>query len=650
MPLVDDDDMPGPDSSSASLERRLPLMISALLAVTIAAFGIIAFSEVRQTSLAAATGQLRTVIAQAAENSTRGVVTRLEVLNRLATDRSIARAIAEWDSEAADSIARTLLRSRIVPTDTITLVAQLLSGEPSTRRVMYGSEPTPTELAALDSTIADARRRDSTAISPFFESRGGIHYWMAAPVRQGSKLLGFFAEHRQVRTNSSVEKQLKALTGQDFSVYFTSGTGELWTTAAGTPMKPRFDVSAQPDSFRVQSTDGEWLMGVKTTIRTTPWIIIFTTTQSAVNQRSVMFLRFMLVIAAILLSIGVLGARWVSRKVTRPLLSLTLAAQDIARGDYGRRQRVHSNDEIGQLARAFNLMAERIGQSREQLQGRILESEALTRELQQRNSELQVAQHVATEARLASDRARADAQRASTAKSEFLAMMSHELRTPLSAIAGYAEILQLGIRGELNAAQRADIARIQSNQVHLLRIINDILDLTQVESGQMAIASQPVVTRDVLADVEPIVLPLIADRAIEYRVEPEGLDAVAMAERERLTQVLVNLVANAVRFTEAGGVITVAVDASDDAVSIRVSDTGIGIPPDKQEQVFQPFVQADSGPSRRAQGTGLGLAISRRLVEAMGGALTLTSEVGVGSTFTVTLVNAMSPAKSDAVI
>lgn len=649
MPLADDDEeVAALESSSGSLERRLPLMISGLLAVTIAAFGIIAFSEVRQTSIAAATGQLRTVIAQAAENSTRGVVTRLEVLNRLAADRTIAKALSESDSESADSVARALLRSRIIPTDTLTLVAQLLVDNSSNRRVLYGDEPSPTEAAALDSTMANARLRDSTAISPFFESRAGIHYWIAAPVRQGASTIGYFAEHRRVRANGSVEKQLKALTGQDFSVYFTSGTGELWTTASGVPMKPRFDVRAQTDSFRVQSTDGEWLMGVKTTIRSTPWIIIFTTTQSAVNQRSVMFLRFMLLIAAVLLAIGVVGARWVSRKVTRPLLSLTLAAKDIAQGDYGRRQRVRSNDEIGQLSRAFNRMAERIGRSHEQLQSRILESEALTREVQQRNSELQVAQHLATEARLVSDRARADAQRANAAKSEFLAMMSHELRTPLSAIAGYAEILQLGIRGELNAAQRADIARIQSNQVHLLRIINDILDLTQVESGQMAIAMRPVAARDVLDDVEPIVLPLIADRAIEYRVETDCLDAVAMAERERLTQVLVNLVANAVRFTESGGVITVAVDASDDAVCIHVSDSGIGIPPDKQEQVFQPFVQADSGPSRRAQGTGLGLAISRRLVEAMGGTLTLTSELGLGSTFTVTLSNAMTSAKSDA--
>ncbi|MEO7360516.1 MAG: ATP-binding protein [Gemmatimonadaceae bacterium] len=216
-------------------------------------------------------------------------------------------------------------------------------------------------------------------------------------------------------------------------------------------------------------------------------------------------------------------------------------------------------------------------------------------------------------------------------------MMSHKLRTPLSAISGYAEILQMGMRGELNDAQRLDLSRIQANQVHLLRIINDILDLAQVESGQLVVSTEPVALRDVTTDLDPIILPLIAAKNIQYSVHDELLPLTVVAERDRLTQVLVNLVANATRFTKNGGVISLHASCANGRVQVHVTDTGVGIPLDKQEAIFQPFVQVENGPSRRAQGTGLGLAISRRIVAAMGGTLTVSSQPGVGSTFTMEL-------------
>ena len=194
-----------------------------------------------------------------------------------------------------------------------------------------------------------------------------------------------------------------------------------------------------------------------------------------------------------------------------------------------------------------------------------------------------------------------DLHEASRAKSEVWAMMSHELRTPLSAIAGYAEILRLGMRGQLDDAQQADLARIQANQVHLLRSINDILDLAQVESGKMQIGMRPLELRGVVSDFEPIVLALFAERNIRYSAHDRVLPLVVHAERDRLTQVLVNLVANAVRFTENGGNISLDATHRDGVIELHVSDHGIAISPEKLDAIFQPFVQADSGPSRRAR-------------------------------------------------
>jgi signal transduction histidine kinase len=225
--------------------------------------------------------------------------------------------------------------------------------------------------------------------------------------------------------------------------------------------------------------------------------------------------------------------------------------------------------------------------------------------------------------------------------------MSHELRTPLSAIGGYTEILQLGLRGPMNEAQLADLERIRSNQGHLLTIINDMLDLSQIESGQLSVHCESVVLDDVLAQVEPIVAPHIGKKRLAYVVDDSVRDIKVYADRERLRQVLVNIVTNAARYSESGGAINVHAERRNGRVLLHVSDTGIGIPEEKLEAIFEPFVQVDSGPTRRSGGTGLGLPISRRLVEAMEGSLHVVSQIGVGSTFTLELKPADGVQKPD---
>ncbi|HEX2778563.1 MAG TPA: ATP-binding protein [Gemmatimonadaceae bacterium] len=233
--------------------------------------------------------------------------------------------------------------------------------------------------------------------------------------------------------------------------------------------------------------------------------------------------------------------------------------------------------------------------------------------------------------------ARREAEAASRAKSDFLAVMSHELRTPLNAIGGYAQLLAMGLRGPVSDAQAADLERIERSQRHLLSLINDILNLARIEAGEVAYEIAPVDVGEALADIQPLVAPLVEAKGQSLRVEPPARPTLVRADADKMQQIILNLLSNAIKFTESGGEIAITCEPSDSQVSIVVSDTGEGIPEDRQEEVFAPFVQLDSSLTRRRDGTGLGLAISRDLALGMDGSLTVESTPGVGSSFRLVL-------------
>jgi signal transduction histidine kinase len=265
-------------------------------------------------------------------------------------------------------------------------------------------------------------------------------------------------------------------------------------------------------------------------------------------------------------------------------------------------------------------------------------SEALDRtRLLAENSRLYESERAA---RKVAEVAQREAENANRAKSEFLANMSHELRTPLNAIAGYVELLDMEIRGPITPAQREDLSRIKVSQRLLLRLVNDVLNFAKLESGHVAISVRSIKVLDALTAIEPLVLPQLMSKGLHYDTEICSDELRAVADPEKLEQVLLNLLSNAIKFTPAGGKIRLFCESSEKTVSIHVSDTGRGIPVEKQGRIFEPFVRIDEGFSRITEGTGLGLAISRDLARAMGGDLSVKSEPGEGATFTITLVRA----------
>jgi signal transduction histidine kinase len=236
-------------------------------------------------------------------------------------------------------------------------------------------------------------------------------------------------------------------------------------------------------------------------------------------------------------------------------------------------------------------------------------------------------------------RARTAAESASQAKSAFLATMSHELRTPLNAIGGYTDLMQMRIPGPLTAQQEQYLVRVQRAQRHLLGLINDVLNYAKLDAGHVHFVTEPVRPHEVVADAHAMIALQAEEQGLDFSIRG-GPDTTALCDGEKLRQIMLNLYSNALKFTPRGGSVETYWSIAGDMVEIHVSDTGVGIPPERQQQIFEAFLQVDADLTRQQQGTGLGLSISLELARGMGGDLRVRSVPGTGSTFTVAVPRA----------
>jgi signal transduction histidine kinase len=235
------------------------------------------------------------------------------------------------------------------------------------------------------------------------------------------------------------------------------------------------------------------------------------------------------------------------------------------------------------------------------------------------------------------NRARDAAEQIGRAKVQFLARMGHELRTPLQSIAGYLDLLRVDKSNPLTPSQSRSVDRMRASEEILVHVIDDLLTFSQLESGHVAYHLGPSAANDALRAAEAVVRPLAVDRGVRLEMEPVADDVIVNGDADKLKQVLVNLTANAVKYTQRGGLVTLGCRAESDVVYFDVVDTGPGIPPDKLAGIFEPYVRLGTPMLDSFGGSGLGLAISREFAAGMNGELLARSEVGRGSLFTLRL-------------
>jgi hypothetical protein len=221
-------------------------------------------------------------------------------------------------------------------------------------------------------------------------------------------------------------------------------------------------------------------------------------------------------------------------------------------------------------------------------------------------------------------------------KSAFLASMSHELRTPLNSIIGFTGILIQEMAGPLNSEQKKQLTMVQKSSKHLLSLINDVLDISKIEAGQLELAEEPCSIEQAVGNALSAISPLAVQKGLAIIRDIPEAERLITGDQRRMEQVVLNLLQNAVKFTESGE-IRVRLRHAGDRYILQVEDTGIGIEPEDQLKLFRPFQQLDTGTARRYEGTGLGLSISKRIIQLAGGSIAVESTPGKGSTFTVTI-------------
>ena len=594
-----------------SLERKLPLMMTAVLLIVLVAGVLVLDRDVSRANEVVAANKVKETTDQIARLIESNGPNFANLVRPLARDNAILRVLRSpsptWRELRAAQRVLAGLQTRALPADS-GILSELRS---ASGRVLVQSGDTATHRDR-PAVAAVSTSADSVSIGAFYSSGGRVYYWSTAPIMDRGRRIGVFAQRRRLNSQPETERVISNLSGQTHIILLHNNDGSLWTTLGGrvvsAPQDPDsthgFPTFSHPDVVA-----GDRVVMYSAAATGTPWAVALEYPVSKLRSGPSQIVTRFKLISAIFLILGAIALWLISRRLTRPIVRMTEAAEAMARGDFSHRVPERGDLEIARLGASFNRMA----------------------------TEVEAANKKLLDAAGAAEKAQIVAEDANAAKANFLAAMSHELRTPLNAIAGYVELLEMGLRGPLTNEQQTDLTRIKRSQQYLLGLIEQVLVFTQLEAHQVAIHLEDVWLDEVLRDAETMVRPQISAKGIEYSYLSADPNLMVRADREKTQQIVLNLITNGAKYTNPGGRVTVSSEGRNGSVHVSVSDTGPGIPERMLTHIFEPFVQLDRRLNQPREGVGLGLTISRDLARAMGGDLVVDSTLGVGSTFTLVL-------------
>lgn len=577
------------------LRRRLPLLISLLLSVTVAVFSWVAYREMVKvlreagiartshavdrlaTALDVSARRLKAESRRVANDTTvRAVLVRADSASRARAERAFTQIIAQ-----APQVLALVIRDT---TDSAVLTVGDLAD---------GTLPIENLTTGWDTTF------EATRIEPIQLDLTPPRYRVITRIADGDRAIGYFVQHRLLSTAQGIEL-LEGLIGQETTVLLGNASGG-WTNFDGRVRGP----GAVTDSMGgVQFADdsGEVQIGAVAPVPGTPWLAAIAEPETHVLAAARNHLRSMIPLTVFVIAAGALGAWLLSRSITRPLAQMSTAANAMAQGDLSRRVPIERKDEIGDLARSFNTMAEQVSGFTHELEQRV----------EQRTAELREAQNtLVRRERLA-------------ILGQLAGSVGHELRNPLGVMTNAVFYLEAVLANQPEQVQ--EYLGILKTQIGLSeKIIADLLDYARIKPPQ-----RDYVPLADLVDEQRRRYPAGDDIQVVTDYE-EGLPP-AYVDRVHIGQVVLNLITNAIQAMPNGGTLTLrGRKLNGNGIVLEVQDTGVGIAPENQDKVFEPLF------TTKARGIGLGLAVSRGLAQANGGSLTLVSKIGRGSTFSLTL-------------
>lgn len=586
-----------------SIRGRAALLTSVLVAVALAAFTWLTVARVRadliKRGIERAETAAATLAAQTSQNSQQGVARLAQVAS--------GPAVLGFLREPNDRTRAAVISAARNPAP-VSLEETIVIWDSAGRRLLDAS----LGVEGARTIPPEDGPPSAPGVTPLLTHGDVIFTRSAAEIRadpsQSGQRLGYLVVSRVVRATAS-SNAVNQVVGDDAVVLIGNESGSVWTDLARIVRAPQIDLS-QAGGREFLTADGQAMIGAPAKIPNTPWVLLIAFPRSVIVAPSWQLLGVLIAASIGITVAATLAARALGNRVTKPLAELTRAVQAIERGDYSRRVFAERDDEVGQLARAFNAMAQQVETGR-----RVLEAHA---------AELSTSREAA--------------KRANESKDEFLAVLSHELRTPLNAILGWCQMLKAGITPPGGTSHA--IAVIERNATAQLRLVEDLLDVSRIVIGQFVLEKGHVDIGEVVkAAVESLEPALIAKNiTIEITHAPGPSDRHVHGDANRLQQAVWNLLSNAVKFTPTGGFIHVGMSTLESSIEIAVRDTGEGISAAALPFIFERLQQGDNGTARRHGGLGLGLAIVRQIVELHQGTVSAESEgPGRGATFRIKL-------------